>query len=85
MELSETNHNTFTGYTHIGQKKSICGCGALFCAVQRMNHQLNPTTTLISLGTYTTMAVVSVASLVLCTRARPPVDVKMGWATSKDR
>ena len=83
MELSETNHNTFTGYTHIGQPRSICGCGAHFWAVQGMNHQLNPTTTLITFGTNTTMAVVSVVSPVLRTRARPPMGMETGWPTSE--
>ena len=31
----------------------------------------------------TTMVVVSVASPVLCTRARPPIGMETGWPTSK--
>ena len=44
MELSETNHNTMTGYTHMARVALNFGGGGSFGAVQCMDLQLSPTT-----------------------------------------
>jgi hypothetical protein len=46
MELSETNHNTMTGYTHMARVALNFGGGGSFGAVQCMDLQLSPTTTI---------------------------------------
>ena len=46
MELSETNHNTMTGYTHMTRVALNFGGGGSFGAVQCMDLQLSPTTTI---------------------------------------
>ena len=51
MELSETNYNTLTGYTHMARVGLYFGVGAHFWAVQWMDLQLSPTTTITILHT----------------------------------
>ena len=46
VELSETNHNTLTGYTHMARVALNFGVGGHFGAVQWMDLQLSPTTTI---------------------------------------
>ena len=46
MELSETNHNTMTGYTNMARVALNFGGGGKKGAVQRMDLQLSPTTTI---------------------------------------
>ena len=51
MELSEKNYNTLTGYTHMARVGLYFGVGAHFWAVQWMDLQLSPTTTITILHT----------------------------------
>ena len=46
MELSETNHNTLTGYAHMARVALNFGGGGKKGAVPCMDLQLNPTTTI---------------------------------------
>ena len=84
MELSETNHNTLTGYAHMARVALNFGVEGHFGAVQWMDLQLSPTTTIIIFLTKRLQERAAAASRVLWARRVLPIGMRKARAGSKD-
>jgi hypothetical protein len=83
--LSETNHNTLTGYTHMARVALNFGVGGHFGAVQWMDLQLSPTTTITIFLTKHLQARAAAAPRVLRARGVLPIGMRKARAGSKNR